>query len=121
MTMKRFLTIAIFALCSLGIVPVRAQLVEPVKWSGEELGDSVRLTATIDEGWHMTIISLAEREWNDEYAGTFSVTLAKTELTPVRFNACDDRMCTAPETWEFDTDRLRLKEQRLLMRDSRFG
>ena len=80
-----------------------AQIVQPVKWTGEELGDSVRLTATIDEGWHLTIISLADREWNDEYSDSFSVTLAKTELTPIRFNACDDRMCTAPETWEFES------------------
>ena len=109
--MKRISNI-VFALACLFSMPAYAQIVQPVKWSGEEIGDSVRLTATIDEGWHLTIISLADREWNDEYAGTFSVTLAKTELTPVRFNACDDRMCTAPETWEFDTDRLRLKEQR---------
>ena len=88
-------------------MPVSAQIVQPVKWSGEEIGDSVRLTATIDEGWHLTIISLADREWKDEYAETFTVTLAKSELTPVRFNACDDRMCTAPEVWEYKSLELR--------------
>lgn len=102
--MKRIGYIAIIALCSLLSVPVVAQIVQPVSWSGEDRGDSVRLTATIDPGWHMTVISLADREWNDEYTDSFSVTLAKTELTPVRFNACDDRMCTAPETWEFTSD-----------------
>lgn len=96
--MKRILLIVLSILPILG----SAQIVQPVKWSGEQVGDSVRLTATIDDGWHLTIISLADREWKDEYSGTFSVTLAKAELTPVRFNACDDRMCTAPETWEYE-------------------
>lgn len=99
MKLKRILYIV------LSLMPLwaAAQIVQPVKWTGEELGDSVRLTATIDEGWHLTIISLADREWNDEYSDSFSVTLAKTELTPIRFNACDDRMCTAPETWEYES------------------
>ena len=105
--MKRILSILIIILCSWLFVPVSAQIVQPVKWSGEEIGDSVRLTATIDEGWHLTIISLADREWKDEYAETFTVTLAKSELTPVRFNACDDRMCTAPEVWEYKSLELR--------------
>ncbi len=76
-----------------------AQMVEPVKWSGETVGDSVRLTAVIEAGWHMTLISLGEETVGEEYEGIYSVTLA--EAVPVRFNACDDRMCTAPEIWEY--------------------
>lgn len=76
-----------------------AQMVEPVKWSGETVGDSVRLTAVIEDGWHMTLISLGEETVGEEYEGIYSVTLA--EAVPVRFNACDDRMCTAPEIWEY--------------------
>ncbi len=78
-----------------------AQLVQPVKWTGEEIGDSVRLTATIEPGWHMTIIEFGEREFDEEFADSFSITLAKTDLSPIRFNACDDKMCTAPETWSY--------------------
>ena len=80
-----------------------AQLVEPVKWSGEEIGDSVRLKAEIEPGWHMTIIEFGEREYDEEFVDSFVVTLAKAELTPIRFNACDDKMCTAPEVWEFES------------------
>ena len=82
---------------------VAAQMVEPVKWSGEEMGDSVRLKATIEEGWHMTIIEFGEREYDEEFTDSFVITLAKTDLTPIRFNACDDKMCTAPEIWEYSS------------------
>ena len=82
---------------------VAAQLVQPVKWSGEEMGDSVRLKAVIDPGFHMSIIEFGDFEYDDEYVDSFVVTLAKTELTPIRFNACDDKMCTAPEVWEYSS------------------
>lgn len=97
--MKRILFIL------LACVPLfaAAQLVQPVKWTGEEIGDSVRLKATIEEGWHMTIIDFGEREYEEEFTDSFVVTLAKTDLTPIRFNACDDKMCTAPEVWEYSS------------------
>ena len=78
-----------------------AQLVQPVKWSGETIGDSVRVKAAIQPGWHMNIIEFGEREFDEEFADSFVVTLAANELTPIRFNACDDKMCTAPEVWEY--------------------
>ena len=78
-----------------------AQMVQPVKWSGEEIGDSVRLKAAIEPGWHMTIIEFGEREYETEFLDSFVITLAKADLTPIRFNACDDKMCTAPEIWEY--------------------
>ena len=101
--MKRILTILLCTLYSVLCTPIFAQLVQPVKWSGEEFGDSVRLKATIDEGWHMTIIEFGEREFDKEYADSFVITLATTDLTPIRFNACDDKMCTAPEVWEYSS------------------
>ena len=45
--MKRILTI----LLALMPLLVAAQMVQPVRWSGVETGDSVRLKATIEEGW----------------------------------------------------------------------
>lgn len=101
--MKRILIILLCTLCSVLCTPIFAQLVQPVKWSGEEFGDSVRLKATIDEGWHMTIIEFGEREFDKDYADSFVITLAKTDLTPIRFNACDDKMCTAPEVWDYSS------------------
>ncbi len=97
--MKRILAIIIASLPLLA----SAQLVQPVKWSGEEIGDSVRLKAAIEPGWHMTIIEFGEREFDEEFIDSFVITLAKAELTPIRFNACDDKMCTAPEIWEYSS------------------
>ena len=97
--MKRILNIFVFVFCSL--LFAQAQMVEPVQWSGEEFGDSVRLKAEIEKGWHMNIIEFGEREFDEEFADSFVITIAKADLTPVRFNACDDRMCTAPEVWEY--------------------
>ena len=79
----------------------QAQLVQPIKWAGEIVGDSVRLTATIEKGWHLNIIELGDGFYIDEYEGTFTETVAKADTIRVRFNACDDKMCTAPENWEF--------------------
>ncbi len=98
--MRKILTILVFALCSLSFV--QAQLVQPVKWSGEAIGDSVRLKAAIEPGWHMNIIEFGEREFDEEFADSFVITLAANEITPIRYNACDDNMCTAPEVWEYE-------------------
>ncbi|MBR1426100.1 MAG: thioredoxin family protein [Paludibacteraceae bacterium] len=103
--MKRILAIL---LCMLPLFAA-AQIVQPVKWSGTEagnvnaegVGDSVRLKAVIQPGWHMTIIEFGEREYDEEFTDSFVVTLAKADVVPIRFNACDDKMCTAPETWEW--------------------
>ena len=107
--MKRILTI----LFSLLPLLASAQLVEPVKWSGEETGDSVRLQAVIEPNWHMTIIEFGEREFDEEFTDTFVLTVAKGELAPIRFNACDDKMCTAPEVWEYNVERLAFSDERL--------
>ena len=86
----------------LALIPlfVSAEIMQPVKWSGEQVGDSVRVTATFEPGWHMTLISVGDEEIGEEiYESPYTLTLAQAE--PIRFNACDDKMCTAPEVWEF--------------------
>ena len=98
MNMKKFINTIVAIFIALA---AQAQLVEPIKWKGEVIGDSVRLTATIEEGWHLNIIDLGEGLYMDEYEGTFTETVAKADTVSVRYNACDDKMCTAPETWEF--------------------
>ena len=98
--MKRLLNI--FAVIAIALT-AQAQLVEPIKWKGELIGDSVRLTATIEDGWHLNIIELGDGFYMDEYEGTFTETVAKADTVRVRYNACDDKMCTAPEYFEFVT------------------
>lgn len=96
--MKRIMTIlAVMAIA----LTAQAQIVQPIKWTGAVQGDSVKLTATIEQGWHLNIIELGDGIYIEEYAGTFTETVAKADTIRVRYNACDDKMCTAPETWEF--------------------
>ena len=99
--MKRIMTI-FFAVIAIALT-AHAQIVQPIKWTGIVEGDSIRLTATIEKGWHLTIIELGEGLYMEEYEGTFTETVAKSDTIRVRYNACDDKMCTAPETWEFVT------------------
>ena len=81
--MRKYLTIL---LAFLPLI-VAAQIVQPVKWSGEENGDSVRLKAVIEPGWHMSIIEFAGQEWEMEFADSCIINVAKADLTPLRFNA----------------------------------
>ena len=90
----------IFAVIAIALT-ASAQLVQPIKWAGVVEGDSVKLTATIEQGWHLNIIELGDGFYIDEYEGTFTETVAKADTIRVRYNACDDKMCTAPETWEY--------------------
>lgn len=99
--MKKTMTI-LLAVIAIALT-AQAQIVQPVKWAGEVVGDSVRLTATIEDGWHLSIIELGDGFYMDEYEGTFTETVAKADTIRVRYNACDDKMCTAPETWEYVT------------------
>ena len=97
--MKKLMTI-LFAVMAIALT-AKAQIVQPVKWAGVVEGDSVKLTATIEKGWHLNIIELGDGFYIDEYEGTFTETVAKADTIRVRYNACDDKMCTAPETWEY--------------------
>ena len=98
--MKRIMTI--FAAIAIALT-AGAQIVQPIKWTGAIEGDSVKLTATIEKGWHLNIIELGDGFYMDEYEGTFTETVAKADTIRIRYNACDDKMCTAPETWEYIT------------------
>ena len=95
--MKRILFILITLLPLLSF----AQMVQPVKWRGETVGDSVRLKAVVEPGWHMSIIEMGDFMFTQEFKDSFSMTLAKTDLAPIRYNACNDNMCTAPEVWSY--------------------
>jgi thiol:disulfide interchange protein DsbD len=99
--MKRLATI-LLAVMTIALT-AGAQIVQPIKWTGAIEGDSVKLTATIEQGWHLNVIELGDGFYMDPYEGTFTETVAKADTIRVRYNACDDKMCTAPETWEFVT------------------
>ena len=98
--MKKFINTIVAIFIALA---AQAQLVEPIKWKGEVIGDSVRLTANIEQGWHLNIIELGDGLYMDEYEGTFIAVVPKADTVRVRFNACDDKSCIAPEYFEFVT------------------
>ena len=98
--MKRYLSILVCILYSVFCTPLLAELIQPVKWSGEEVGDSVRCTAVMEPGWHMTLISIGEEEIGEDiYENPFTITLAKAE--PIRFTACDAKNCLSLEVWSY--------------------
>ena len=98
--MKRYLSILVCILYSVFCTPLLAEIQKPVKWSGEEVGDSVRCTAVMEPGWHMTLISIGEEEIGEDiYESPFTITLAKAE--PIRFTACDAKNCLSPEVWSY--------------------
>ena len=115
-TMKRILLL-IAIIC----LPLMAstQIVEAVKWSGEVIPataagavDSVRLTATIQEGWHMTLINVGEEEIGEEiYESPFTLTFAANEVVPIRYNSCNDQMCTAPEIYSYEVESRKSKDK----------
>ena len=80
-----------------------AQILQPVHWTAVEEGDSLRLSAVIDPGWHMTLISLGDSSVGREYEHSCALTLPFDGVTPVRlsYNACDDSQCTAPEIFTY--------------------
>lgn len=86
------LTVILFTLIA------RAQIQEPVHWSEEILGDSVRITAAIDSGWHMTLLEMNGVEIDDETEYSEYSTVVAINDT-LRYNACNDMMCTAPMVW----------------------
>ena len=115
-TMKRI--VLLIAIIGQTVVS-SAQIVEAVKWSGEVIPatatgavDSVRLTATIQEGWHMTLINVGEEEIGEEiYDSPFTLTFAANEVVPIRYNSCNDQMCTAPEIYSYDVESRKSKDK----------
>ncbi|MCQ2334058.1 MAG: thioredoxin family protein [Paludibacteraceae bacterium] len=104
--MKVYKRIFSLFLCALVALASSAQIVAPVHWSGEVVGDSIDVTATIDEGWGMAIFKIegVEAVVEMEYYGTYRQRLAMIDghAPSIRFNACNDMMCTAPEEWCYE-------------------
>ncbi len=96
----RHIVVFLLLVAAAFVCPLQAQVFQPVQWSGEQVGDSVRLTATIEPGWHMTLISIGDESIGEEFADTYTITLA--QALPIRYNACDDQTCTSPEIWEWN-------------------
>lgn len=89
----------------LAVGALQAQIVNAVHWSGKQVGDSVQITATIDAGWHITLISVNDSAVGVEYSDTYTLTVPYSgQDIAIRYNTCNDRMCTAPEVWHYAQD-----------------
>lgn len=79
-----------------------AQIVDAVHWTGAVAGDSLRVTATLEEGWHLTLISVNDSAVGKEYAASCTFVFPYHGEAPrIRYNTCNDRMCTAPAVWQY--------------------
>lgn len=74
-------------------------ILQPVTWSAQQVNDSVVLTASIDSGWHMTLISIGDSMIGEDYDESYQYTMHQDSILPIRFTACDDQQCLAPETY----------------------
>ena len=75
-------------------------ILAPVRWSGEQVGDSVRLTAAIDSGWHMTLISIGDSMIGEDFVGNYQYIVHQAQVQPIRFTACDDNRVSASDSAE---------------------
>jgi len=74
-----------------------------------EKGDSVVLTATVEEGWHMTLISVGEQMIGEDMT-TYRAAFPKDDVPAIRFTACDDEQCLAPEVYQYSPSSLTCSE-----------
>lgn len=79
-------------------------ILSPIRWSGEQVNDSVVLTASIDSGWHMTLISIGDSMIGEDYDESYQYTMHQDSILPIRFTACDDQQCLAPEIYTYHSD-----------------
>lgn len=105
--MKKLLIILVCSLYSILSIPVYGQIYEPVTWSGERVGDSVRCTATIEEGWHMTIMSVGKETMFEEIP-TQSYTLTIGATDTIGYSVCNDleKRCLPPAYWSFTQEQV---------------
>ncbi len=97
--MKRLISLlcAMLTVCTLS-----AQIVDAVHWDARQTGDSIQITATIDAEWHMTLLSVNDSDVNIEYSNAYTLTLPyQGQDIAIRYNTCNDRMCTAPQVWTY--------------------
>ena len=101
--MKRFLIILLTLIPLLAV----AQLIQPVKWSGELTEEGLHVQATIDEGYdlHITEINGEEGLWPDDpaegYRGSFDTVLVGVRQVALRYRSCDEWNCTF-DKWEWE-------------------
>ena len=99
--MKRLIYILFFTIFS---CTVYAEIVNPVFWDIRVLDkDHVELVAEIDSGWHINVSEINGKPYDNVYYGDTSILMVNKSRPVTRtYNACNDVMCTSPETIELN-------------------
>lgn len=93
---------------------INAQIINPVSWDIKVLnGGSVELIAAIDSGWHINVSEInGELCDNVYYCDTSILLVNKSNPITITYNACNDVMCTSPETIELTMYDIDCNEQK---------
>lgn len=108
--MKRLIYILFFTIFS---CTVYAEIVNPVFWDIRVLDkDHVELVAEIDSGWHINVSEINGKPYDNVYHGDTSILIVnKSSPVTITYNACNDVMCTSPETIELTVHGIDYNEQ----------
>lgn len=85
-----------------------AQILTPVHWVGSHEVDTMRLVASIDQGWHMSLVDVVVDDTmhqdvlDVEYTNNAKVKAVGKKIV-VSYVACDDTRCMSPETFTYST------------------
>lgn len=83
-----------------------AQILEPIHWNMEQDGENVKISATIDEGWTLSIMAMGDTEYDildePEFEGSYEVVMPASDIKTIRYHVCDDHQCLAPATYPND-------------------
>lgn len=88
---------------------INAQIINPVSWDIKVLNSgNVELVAEIDSGWHIKVSEINGEQCDNVYHCDTNILLVnKSNSITITYNACNDVMCTSPETIEltiYDVD-----------------
>lgn len=88
---------------------INAQIINPVSWGIKVLNsESVELVAEIDSGWHINVSEINGEQCDNVYHCDTSILIVnESNSITITYNACNDVICTSPETIEltiYDVD-----------------
>ena len=99
---------------------INAQIINPVYWDIKVLNsENVELIAKIDSGWYINVSELNGELCDNVYHCDTNILLVnKSNSVTITYNACNDVMCTSPETIEltvYDVDCNEQKDNPLIV------
>jgi hypothetical protein len=93
---------------------INAQIIKPVSWDIKVLNnETVELIAEIDSDWHINVSEINGEPCDNVYhCDTNILFVNKSNPITITYNACNNVMCTSPETIELDMYDVDCNEQK---------